>query len=506
MSKSSRSSSGSSREPARGAPSLLGADPLGALPGLPAGMDRRAALKVLGAAGAALVAGSASGCGDAPAQMPPDPDAERRAQGLTTLVVLCMENRSYDTFFGARSLLEGKPGDGLRMGMSNLDKSGRRVEIFRADRACVLDPPHGWASSHAQFASGMNSGFLTAYQDAQGDTVTPDVMGYQTRADLPVSYALADGGTTFDRWFCSLMGPTWPNRFYLHSAQSGGLTSNTLPTEGVTWPTVYHRLLEKNVPWAYYFGNLPFLALWRDLPSERMKRLEYDFFDDAAAGKLPPVTILEPAFGVNDDHPPLPTVFGQQLVAAVYGALAKSPQWPNVTLVVTYDEHGGFFDHVAPPTMADDRVPAGFGQLGFRVPTLVAGPYARAGHVSSVVHEHTSVIAHLSKLYGLAPLTARDAAAATLDDAIDAERLAQRMPAAPLTLPAVEIDESELSKTCKGITSLRALAGPQSELELAAAQGHLPASLDLRGRERDLLYAIGDRLDGFGMGRIVRGR
>src|SRR3569832_446204 len=131
--------------------------PLQSAPG--PGIDRRAALKVLGAAaGATLLPASAglAGCGEEsapPGTMKP-PGNDRVAQGLTTLVVLSMENRSYDMFFGARTLLEGKPGDGLKAGMFNLDKSGKRVEIFHADRACVLDPPHGWDASRAQFAAG----------------------------------------------------------------------------------------------------------------------------------------------------------------------------------------------------------------------------------------------------------------------------------------------------------------------------------------------------------------
>jgi phospholipase C len=376
-------------------------------------------------------------------------------KGLTNIVVLCMENRSYDHFFGARTLLEKRGGDGLVAGMANLDLAGRPIEIFAADRPCITDPPHGWDAARQQWNSGKNDGFVTAYQRATGSQVGVGVMGYQTRQTLPISYALADGGTICDRWFSSLLGPTWPNRCYLHAGQSGGLKENKLPLGGLGFPAIYHRLIDAKVPWAYYYSNIPFLALWSDLGARpELKRLENDFYRDAEAGLLPPVVFLDPAFNSNDDHPPLPTLYGQQLLASVYSALASSPQWPNTLLVVTYDEHGGFFDHVAPPTAADDRAADGFGQLGFRVPTLIAGPYAKAGHISSVQYDHASVLAHIEKMFALKPLTARDAAAQTLDDAIDLDRVASRKPAPPIVLPKIELDEAAIRAACAPITKL----------------------------------------------------
>lgn len=467
-------------------------------------MKRRAALKYLGAiAGSSMLPTVSSGLlgGCQPADEAMQADNPRRALGLTNIVVLCMENRSYDHFFGSRALLEKRGGDGLVAGMANVDKDGNRLEIFHAKMPCVADPPHGWTQSRAQFNGGKNDGFVTAYQASHGVTVGPEVMGYETRAELPVSYALADASTVCDRWFCSLMGPTWPNRMYLHAAQSGGLTENKLPVGGLPFPSIYHRLDEAGVKWGYYYGNVPFLALWSELGNRpEVKPLENDFYNDAEAGTLPPVVFLDPAFNANDDHPPLPTLWGQQLVASVYGALARSPQWPNTLLVITYDEHGGFYDHVPPPKVPDERAMSGFDQLGFRVPTLIAGPYAKPGFVSSVQYDHTSVLAHIEKMFKLRPLSMRDTAAASLDDAIDQDRLARRDPAPPISLPPILIDAAEVEKACEQAPHL----GPPSDILALADTGYF-GKLDLRHRQRELLYAIGDRLEKYGMGGIRRG-
>jgi phospholipase C len=138
-------------------------------------------------------------------------------------------------------------------------------------------------------------------------------------------------------------------------------------------------------------------------------------------------------------------ILGQELIAAVYTALAKSPQWKNVLLVVTYDENGGYFDHVPPPMTTDDTLAHfgvdGFQQMGFRVPTLVAGPYVKPGYVSSVVYDHTSALKHLQNAFGLDSLNVRVDAAMDLTDCIDQDRLAKGQWAKPARLPIINSDE-----------------------------------------------------------------
>ena len=165
------------------------------------------------------------------------------------------------------------------------------------------------------------------------------------------------------------------------------------------------------------------------------------FLTDAAAGTLPPVTYIDPAFFNNDDHPPIHPANGQELIATVYKALAQSPQWNNIHFTVTYDESGGFYDHVPPPGgVPDDYASTGFDQLGFRVPALVIGPYAKQG-VNSTVRNHASALAHLQNVFDLENLTMRTAAATDLLDTIDMDRLMKNDPAPPIDLPVVDLTQ-----------------------------------------------------------------
>jgi phospholipase C len=379
------------------------------------GISRRDVLRDIGVVATSAAAPGLAACGDDEGSSGQPPAAP---VGITHIVVVMMENRTFDHYFGARSLIEGLPGDGLVATMSNPDLAGVSRSVYPETVYCVPDPPHGWNASHEQNGAGMNDGFLRAYQEDHGTGVPPHVMGYFARADLPVLYSLADAYTTCDRWFASVMGPTWPNRFYLHSAQSGGYKTNDFPPQA--WPTIYDRLDAAGVDWMYYYSDLPFLLT---LGNSRNQPID-TFYEEAKAGQLRPVTVVDPSFGLNDDHPPHHPLLGQQFIASIYQALATSPHWNNCLLVVTYDEHGGFFDHVPPPKAADDRAAEGFDQLGFRVPALLAGPYVKKGHVSSAVYDHASVLKHIETMFGLEPLTARDAAANDLSDAIDQARLA----------------------------------------------------------------------------------
>lgn len=411
-------------------------------------MKRRDALKTIGGlAGAATLAKFLPGCG-----------GDGGPTGITTYVYLMMENRTYDHVFGARALM-GMPGDGLRAGLTQPDSNGTPRALYIPDDLSICtahDPPHGWDASHAQFNNGAMDGFLREHQvEAPGEL---DPLQYLTRNEQPVSWALADEYTTCDRWFQSVMGPTLPNRAYWHAATSIGLKANNEVLDafssGIPVPSIYNRLHDKQIDWVYYHGNLPVVSLLgnpgpyaidlgpTDGKTGHVRRfgdaLESvgPFFDDAKAGKLPPVVYIDPAFGENDDHPPVHPILGQELIRSIYNALASSPQWKNIMLVVTYDEHGGFYDHVPPPMTTDERPE--FRQLGFRVPTIVAGPYVKKNYVSSVQYDHTSALKHLQVQFGLEPLNERMNTANDLMDCIDLERLAAGEPADPVTLPAVD--------------------------------------------------------------------
>ena len=500
-------------------------------------INRRDALKRLGAlAGAATFPKFLSGCGS---------DEDGGPVGITTYVYLMLENRTYDHVFGARSMLEGKPGNGLTSTMGNPDINGTVIAPFEptsmVEQLCVgSDPHHGWVASGQQWNAGANDGFLRVHQaDFPGKT---DPMEYLTRAQQPVSWALADAYTTCDKWHAAIMGPTLPNRFYWHAATSCGYRSNAV-LENVTTlsvPTIYHRLRDANIEWAYYYGSLPVVSALANfsapynLPGEyigtRVKRFgdsefgEGDFFKDAEAGKLPPVVYIDPFFYLNDDHPPSHPLLAQQLISSIYTALAKSPQWKNCMFVVTYDEHGGFYDHVSPGKTMDDtstkfpmdedgkpttaymdgtEMVHGFDQLGFRVPAMVIGPYVKKGHVSEVEYNHASALKHLGTAFGLEDLNPRMAAANDLSDCIDMERLAKGDWAKPIDLPAITINNdnngNRVSITAGGVeypwTEACELSGaalrPTDPIsQTADKKPHLFEGRDLRSSHREYLASI----------------
>lgn len=481
---------------------------------LPGMMKRRDALKTIGGLGAAAgMARFLPGCGD------------DGPVGITTIVYMMMENRSYDHLLGGRALI-GMGGDGQRPSFSNSTTDGAPIAAFPAtddhnaatSAVCDLDPPHGWNPSHASFNNGAMDGFVKAYQADHANISPVAPMKYLTRANVPVTWALADQYTVCDRWFCSVMGPTLPNRAYWHAATSFGLDDNIAVfskfSAGVPVPTIYNRLDEAGIDWAYYFGSLPVVALLGnpgpyqlDLgPNDGTGRIRRfgdgknatgQFFEDAVAGKLPPVVYIDPAFDINDDHPPIHPILGQELIASVYMALAKSPQWNNLLFVVTYDEHGGYFDHVPPPKATDDTLAKfgkpGFEQLGFRVPALVMGPYVKANHVSSVQYDHTSALKHLQNQFNLGGLTARMDAAVDLTDCIDQDRLARGEPASPIVLPKLDSTEWPFTDmACVPPKSSLPLRADDSITALADAHPTAFQGYDARGDTHEYLQGIHD--------------
>lgn len=407
---------------------------------------RRTMLKGLGAAALAPALPRCTPEETGPTEVTPALLRER----TKTIVVLMMENRSFDHLFGSLSLLEGRADvDGLTPDMTNPRSDGTLVSPHLADAQCIHDPAHGFESSHEQWNDGANDHFVRVHERRFGPDEAHRVMGYLDRSMAPASYALADRYALCQRWFASVMGPTWPNRYYSLMASSDGNTSN-VPINDLSLPSLFLRLDEAGIDWAQYYGNFPFSGL---LPNHSIEQVEYNrldrFFDDAAAGTLPPYVHLDPIFGMNDDHPPTHPLAGQILIASIYAALAQSPQWKECLLVVTYDEHGGFFDHVSPPRTVDAREQ--FQQLGFRVPSLVVGPYVKP-QVSSTVFDHTSIIATLLRQQELPHLNARDEAAADLWSLLDEQALLDNKPADPITLAPIEADEEVIyAEECRGL-------------------------------------------------------
>jgi len=438
--------------------------------------------EVLEGGAAGLVTAGLTACsdGDEPA---PEPGR------IDHVIVVMLENRSFDHYLGSLSLVEGRADvDGLTGQESNPDLAGAPVGVFHLEEPCIEDPPHGWGSSHTQFADGANDGFVVEHERRVGAEQGSWVMGYHDREQLPVHYALADAFAVPDRYFCALLGPTWPNRLYGHCGTSNGQDDNTFPPSGgFTMKTVYQALEEVGEDWRYYYSDLPWMGLFADHWVDEKVHYVEEFFYDVAAGRLPAFTWIDPAFGLADDHPPHHPGLGQMFLATVYEALARSPLWERCLLVITYDEHGGFFDHVPPGTTDDEFADQGFDQLGFRIPALVVGPWVKQGG-SGVVLSHASPLKYVCERFGVAPWTARIAAANSLSELLDADRMASGVPLDPVVLPAFEVPEEDITDECQ-----YDIAALSAQVELAEwVQTNQPQAL--RGYDRSMLLEQARRL------------
>jgi phospholipase C len=445
-------------------------------------LTRRAALKVglgLGALAVGLDAcgSGADRCSAGPVPPIPGPDGSATAaaqtllSGIDTIVVVMMENRSFDHLFGSLETDAGYPGarlvDGLTGTERNLDSSGLPVTANLAPaEISKLDPKHDWDSSHRAFNGGRNDGFVIVNPGAN----QAEVMSYHQRATAPFLYSLCDQYVVCDRWFSSVMGPTWPNRYYLHAATAAGHKTN-LPM-GLNPPTtVWQRLAEQCVPASYYYaGSVPWYSVTFPANSfsgnDAVAPQTIDhFFTDAARGALPSFSIIDPDFGVNDGHPPYDFGLAEAFLSSIHRALAASVHWPRALLVIVFDEHGGYYDHVPPPTVPDPN--PDFRQIGFRVPAVVVGPQVRAGAVVSTPYDHVSILATLATRFGIASLGPRMDAAADLSACLDPDRSSAMAPAAFLP-PTIEIPASVIRSAPFRPTS-------QPELEALARAGGVPA-------------------------------
>jgi phospholipase C len=386
------------------------------------------------------------------------------------VVLVMMENRSFDHYFGALKHEEGRSVLATPLDFANVNREGLATFPHLAHNMCIMqDPPHSWNSSRVQYSGGECSGFIEAMiQRHGGSGYDPGlVMGYHNRSQLPVSYGLADQYTLCQRWFGSQLSSTWPNRMYSHAAQNMGIRGNSTPSGSIFYDvrTLWHLLEEAGKEWSYYYSDLPFIALLKDVgSSERVRRIE-EFYWDCENGTLPSVCMVEPSFSFNDDHPPHHPLLGQLFLATVHNALAQSPAWERTLLVINYDENGGFFDHVSPPLLPDARANEGFDQAGFRVPALACGPWVKPGWVDDEVRDHTSSLKGIQELFDLESLTERDEAAIGFDALLDHASMEAGTPNAPATLPVIEMSEEEIQTQCDTENRRGGFITGQHELE-----------------------------------------
>jgi phospholipase C len=349
------------------------------------------------------------------------------------VVVLMLENRSFDHMLGYLSLEGGRADvDGLRAGMSN-SAEGQAYPVHRLGATHVpdehWDPDHSGEATRQQIGGGAMDGFAVSYAQTlqRRGVANPDpgvVMGYYNGEDLPVYNHLAEHFCVCDRWHSSVPGATWPNRLYAVAGSAAGSLDDKKPAPLYDKKSFVRHLDASGVSWRWYsydigtlrcvddeyllghhdhFAYVQKLKLAFQAQAEEALFVDEDaasFLEDAARGRLPAVSWIDPNFKdlnlvgtpPNDDHPPSDVQEGQELVFLIYNALATSPLWEKSLLLIVYDEHGGFFDHVTPPEHPPDDDPQTFSRYGVRVPAIVVSPWVAARSVSSTLFDHTTII------------------------------------------------------------------------------------------------------------------
>jgi phospholipase C len=371
---------------------------------------------------------------------------------VDTFVVLMMENRSFDHYFGSFP-----DADGRNTGLSYPDAQGGQhpTHPLAPDfQGCGFkDPDHGWDGGRVEYGEGRLDGFYIANDEY--------AIGYYLEQDLGFISHAARAFTLYDRYFCSLLGPTWPNRLYMHSAQCGGNKENGGPIAAVQqglagdglykWETIWDRMLQNGLSVAYYSSDQPFIGVFGKRFVPVVKPIA-QYYVDAEAGNLPNLAFIDPPFldggggdGLSgDEHPAGDIRIGQAFMSDVSHAFLESPQFSRGAMFINYDEWGGFFDHVVPPTVPDDLespdLEENFGQTGFRIPGVAISPYARRAHVSHMTVTHESILKLISYKFGLGYLNKRHRYASNVGESFDwanpdFDVPALPSPAVPLTTP-----------------------------------------------------------------------
>jgi phospholipase C len=385
---------------------------------------------------------------------------------VNSVVVLMLENRSFDHMLGylypGNVSTSGQPFDGLAGTESNPGSDGQPVTVFPIEPATPsayfmpgADPGEGYMSTNSQLygrttapASGLaapGQGFVKDYaytlnwQSKESGwpivsgTVEGDIMGCFSPAALPVLSALATGYAVCDQWFASVPTETMPNRAFACAATSQGHMDDK--TRTFTSPTIFGLLDAAGLGWGVYGYTAEPLTKTTFTQISTADASHFgeftDFLGAAAAGTLPPYTFLEPSWDStgNSQHPNYDVALGEQLIHDVYEALRAGPGWPGTLLVITYDEHGGCFDHVPPPWGAvppdsdAGEFSFGFDRFGVRVPTVLVSPLIAPGTVyrapaGGTPLDHTSILKTVEQRWNLPTLTARDAAAPGFGDVL----------------------------------------------------------------------------------------
>jgi phospholipase C len=454
-------------------------------------ITRREALRDAGVAGLGLAAAGA-GIEGLLAQAA-SASTHGTLKDIKHVVILIQENRSFDHYFGTLSGVKGF--DDKRNRDVFFQKSGAKtVHPFHYKSGCLADITHDWGPQHTSWNGGKMNDFLKAHEAADGASVGIETMIYYDRSDLAFYYALADAFTICDGYHCSVMGPTDPNRPYSMSGtidpagkHGGPLVETLVATRAAfqgkfTWTTMPEQLSAHGVSWKVYNGTgggildnvLGYFKPYQNKSSDPYKRgiapvFPTDFMSDLSGGSLPQVSWLLTGVAASE-HPNYSTPKqGEVAVRQIVETLVKSKVWPNTALFITWDENGGFFDHVTPPTppkgtkdeyltvaklpsaAAGIRGPIG---LGFRVPMLVVSPFSRGGLVCSKTFDHTSTLRFLETRFGVEVPNLSKWRRQTTGDLTDAFNFAAKPKNGAPSLPTVAAD------SCSAWTPPTTTSGP----------------------------------------------
>jgi phospholipase C len=408
------------------------------------------------------------------------------------VVVLMLENRSFDHIFGFRPGVNGLKGNEFNLPDPSEPQSDANPAFQVNSNApfAVLagnGPGHSVNATNYQLVNDKagpgsdlppsNDGFVRNYRDELRHDHVPNpdqntlrvVMQSFSAASLPSINALADAFCVCDNWFSEVPGPTQPNRFYMHAATSTGFALNNWKRV-LDVRTIYNALEDASFSWATYAFDSNEVLEFSQVSgkTQNFKLFEDTFKADVLAGTLANYSFIIPRFFnskhaatptgglANSQHAPQDARYGDNLVADVYEALRGNPDvWAKSALIVTYDEHGGFYDHVAPPsqevpnpdglTSPTEGDPSfaptfAFERLGIRVPAVIASPWVKAQRVDSTRYQHTSVLATLNRMFGLGGfLTKRDASANSFEALFD--EVAELRDDTPVTLPRAALPQ-----------------------------------------------------------------
>ena len=358
---------------------------------------------------------------------------------IDTFVVLMMENRSFDHYFGWHPHADAK-NKGLDYPSLDGSQSFATHHLTPDFQGCGFrDPDHGWDGGRFQYNGGKLDGFYSGNEDGTGSDEY--ALGYYLKGDLGFIPHVAEAYQLYDRYFCSILASTYPNRHYQLAAQNGGQKSNVLPVVedpndfGFEWETILDRAQARGLEVAYYVSDLPVPALYgpRGL---NWVRPASQFYLDAATGSLPPICFVDPPFrdggggnGISaDEHPHGDVRLGQAFMSDVAHAFIESPQYRRGAMFINYDEWGGFFDHVRPRHVPDDRanlqdLENDWSITGFRVPAVAISPFTRGhrkgGRVSHMTCTHESILKLIAYRYQLGFLNKRHRYASNIGRSFD---------------------------------------------------------------------------------------